>query len=123
MNSVAFSFCPWLGSAADSASAAEAPQIAVAPPESRPNSLLKPMARAATIDTRMVTLTSTTTIATGCQPRAAISVKVMRRPSSATPTRRISRAVNSMPALHGPSVARKFTDRPSSRANSITGAP
>ncbi len=33
------------------------------------------------------------------------------------------RAVNSMPAAHGPSPERKFIAMPSSSANSITGAP
>ncbi|MNF79894.1 hypothetical protein D3C84_621240 [compost metagenome] len=37
VNNVARSFCGWLGSAAASANAAEAPQIAVAPPVSMPN--------------------------------------------------------------------------------------
>ena len=32
VNKVAFSFWAWLGNAADNANAAEAPQIAVAPP-------------------------------------------------------------------------------------------
>ncbi|MCY1177158.1 hypothetical protein D9M73_174550 [compost metagenome] len=123
VNSVARSFFSWLGSAAARARAAEAPQIAVAPPVSRPNKVLKPIARAATMDTRIVTTTSVTTITTGCQPRATICSRVMRMPSNATPTRRISRAVNSMPGLHTPSPERKFIAMPSSRANSITGAP
>ncbi|MNF93396.1 hypothetical protein D3C84_760690 [compost metagenome] len=123
VNSVARSFFSWLGNAAARARAAEAPQMAVAPPVSRPNKVLKPMARAATMDTRMVTTTSATTMATGCQPREAICSRVMRMPSSATPTRNTSRAVNSMPGLHTPSAARKLTDSPSSRAKSITGAP
>ena len=38
VNNVAFSFCGWFGKATDKASAAEAPQMAVAPPVSIPNS-------------------------------------------------------------------------------------
>ncbi len=84
---VARSFSACGGSAAEIAIAAEAPQIAVAPPESRPNSGLKPIARAAQIDAKMVSVTAATTSATGCQPSAAISPSVMRKPSSATPSR------------------------------------
>ena len=60
---------------------------------------------------------------TGPQPSSAIWPTVMRRPSSATPKRSTWRAVNSMPAAHGPSLDRKFIAMPSSSANSITGAP
>ena len=52
----------------------------------------------------------------------AICEKVMRMPSSATPTRSTSREVNSMPGLQEPSTARKLTAMPSSSANSMTGA-
>ncbi|MDT4881218.1 hypothetical protein FQZ97_1170520 [compost metagenome] len=120
---MARSFCGWLGSAAASARAAEAPQIAVAPPVSMPNRRWKPRALAATTETRMVTTTRVTTSATGFQPRPAICSRVMRMPSRATPMRSTVRAVNSMPALHWPSPARKFSAIPSSRANSSTGAP
>ncbi|MCY1185982.1 hypothetical protein D9M73_268090 [compost metagenome] len=123
VNSVARSFCGWLGKAAANARAAEAPQIAVAPPVSMPNTRWKPMALAATIETRMVTTTRLTTSTTGFQPSAAICSRVMRMPSSATPMRSTVRAVNSIPALHVPSPARKFSAMPSSSANSITGAP
>ncbi|MNL83758.1 hypothetical protein D3C87_2114920 [compost metagenome] len=71
----------------------------------------------------MVTATRVTTSATGFQPNAAICSRVMRMPSSATPMRNTVRAVNSIPALHLPSPARKFSAMPSSSANSITGAP
>ncbi|MNI90956.1 hypothetical protein D3C73_1485510 [compost metagenome] len=81
------------------------------------------MALAASTDTPMVTTTRITTRATGFQPRAAICSRVMRIPSSATPIRSTVRAVNSMPALHLLSPARKFNAMPSSRANNMTGAP
>ncbi|MNE37078.1 hypothetical protein D3C80_1309160 [compost metagenome] len=122
VNRVARSFCGWLGSAAASASAAEAPQMAVAPPVSMPNRRWKPSALAATTDTLMVTATRITTSATGFQPSPAICSRVMRMPSRATPMRSTVRAVNSMPALHLPSADRKLSAMPSSRANSMTGA-
>ncbi len=78
--SVARSFIGWFGSAAASAIAAEAPQIAVAPPLSRPNRVWKPISRAASIDTPIVSATVSTTIAIGCQPRSAIWPSVMRKP-------------------------------------------
>jgi hypothetical protein len=123
VKSVARSFNGWAGSAAARASAAEAPQIAVAPPLSRPNSDWKPISLASSIDTLIVRTTETTTIPTGPQPSSAIWPTVMRKPSSATPKRSTWRAANSMPAAHGPSPDRKFIAMPSSSANSITGAP
>ena len=123
MNSVARSFSGWFGSAAASASAAEAPQIAVAPPLSRPNRLWKPISLATAIDAPIVSTTAITTMASGCQPSSTTWPSVMRKPSSATPKRSTVRAVNSMPGRHGPSPDRKFIARPSSSANSITGAP
>ncbi|MNF80948.1 hypothetical protein D3C84_632020 [compost metagenome] len=84
---------------------------------------LKPRNLAAITETTMVATTTITTSATGFQPRAAICSSVIRMPNSATPMRSTLRAVNSMPALHLPSPARKFTDMPSNRAKSITGAP
>ena len=92
MNSVARSFERMRGQRRDSARAAEAPQIAVAPPVSRPNILWKPSSRAAASSTAIVRATETTTISTGCQPSAAIWPAVMRRPSSATPMRSTWRA-------------------------------
>ena len=123
MNSVARSFSGWPGSAAASASAAEAPQIAVAPPVSRPNKPRKPNSRATTIDTDIVTVTETTTSSSGCQPMAITWKMVMRSPSSATPMRSTLRAANPIPAVQRPSAPRKFIAMPSSSANSIAGAP
>ena len=97
--------------------------MAVAPPLSRPNSAWKPISRATSIDTAIVNDTDTATPSTGSQPSAATWPAVMRRPSRATPTRSTLRAANSMPGAQGPSLARKFIARPSSSANSITGAP
>ena len=97
VNSVARSFKGWLGIDADSARAAEAPQIAVAPPVNRPNFPRKPSSRAAIIATAIVRATETTTIRIGCQPSAAIWAAVMRSPRSATPMRRTVRAVNAIP--------------------------
>ena len=70
VNRVARSFSGWWGSAAEIAIAAEAPQIAVAPPDSRPNFGSKPIRLAAKIEAKMVSVTTATTSATGCQPSA-----------------------------------------------------
>jgi hypothetical protein len=75
------------------------------------------------MDTPMVSTTAATMRATGVQPSSAIWPTVMRRPSKATPVRSTWRAANSMPAAQGPPSDRKFIAVPSSRANSITGAP
>ncbi|MCY1197889.1 hypothetical protein D9M72_92580 [compost metagenome] len=123
VNKVAFSFWAWLGNAADNANAAEAPQIAVAPPVNIPKSRLKPSTLAETIETEIVTATSVITKATGCQPKAVICPKVIRIPSKAIPMRNTVRAVNSIPALQRPSTDKKFSPIPSNKANSITGAP
>ena len=71
----------------------------------------------------MVTTTSVMTKATGCQPNAVICPRVIRIPSKAIPARNTVRAVNSIPALHLVSEARKFSPIPSNKANNITGAP
>ena len=123
VNSVARSFCGCAGSAAASARAAEAPQIAVAPPVSRPNKGWKPMARATIIASPMVSATDSTTSRNGCQPSATTCAAVMRRPSSATPTRSSVRPLKAITGAQGPAAERKFIAMPSSRANSITGAP
>ncbi len=123
MKSVARSFSGCAGSAAARASAADAPQIAVAPPLSSPNSDWNPISRASSIETPIVSTTETMTIPTGPQPSAVIWPAVMRSPSSATPKRSTWRAANSIPGAHGPSPERKFIAMPSSSANSITGAP
>ena len=72
VNVVAFSLPGCAGSAADNASAAEAPQMAVAPPVRKPNSLLKPSNRAAAVETRIVTITDATTASSGAQLNCAI---------------------------------------------------
>ncbi|MNG34028.1 hypothetical protein D3C84_1204230 [compost metagenome] len=71
----------------------------------------------------MVKTTHSTTPATGCQPSATTWAKVMRKPSSATPSRRMVDAVNAMPGTQGPSMDRKFIAIPRRSAKSITGAP
>ncbi|MCY1543660.1 hypothetical protein D9M68_794860 [compost metagenome] len=114
--------------AADRASAADAPQMATAPPVSRPKNIWKPINRASTMPTAMVSATASTTMATGCQPSASTWSAVMRRPKSATPRRSTCRATKSMPAAlrvacPPSSCVRKFNAMPSSKANSMTGAP
>jgi hypothetical protein len=104
------------------ASAAEAPQIATAPPERTPNIGDKPSRRASRNPNTIVVVTPTITVATGQAPSEAIWPSVMRTPSRPTPTRNTERDVNSMPATHRPSSCRKWNAIPNRSANSITGA-
>ena len=122
VKSVACSFLSCAGKAAESASAADAPQIAVAPPERKPNRGLNPIALAITIETPIVSATITTTISTGCQPSAVTWLHAMRSPSSATPIRSKLRAANSMPGLVRSFSVRNAKAMPSSSAKSMTGA-
>ena len=116
VNSVACSFFSCGGSAAESASAAEAPQIAVAPPDRNPNSGLNPMMRASRTEIRIVPAVSATTIRTGGQPSAVTCDQPILRPSRATPRRSSSLEDSSIPArVRGLSV-RKLNAMPSSRA-------
>src|SRR4029453_8794035 len=94
---VARSFLGSAGSAAEIAAAADAPQIAVAPPDSSPNSALKPIAFAAQIEARMVSVTTATTSTAGCQPIAATSPNVTRQPRNATPNLRTVREAKGKP--------------------------
>ena len=89
------------------ASAAEAPQIATAPPESTPNKEVRPRRRASNMPNTIVVATPTMTVATGQSPSEAICTKVIRTPSKATPTRSTVREENSIPATQRPSSCRK----------------
>ena len=104
------------------ASAAEAPQIATAPPERTPNIDDRPMRRARRKPNRIVVATPTITVATGHGPREAIWLSVMRTPSKPTPSRSTDRDANSMPATQRPSSCRKWNAMPNRSANSMTGA-
>ncbi len=123
VKSVARSFMGSAGKTVEIAMAADAPQIATEPPVSTPKEGLNPAMRANSKPTAMVAATDPTTSKTGNQPRAAICPSVMRKPNSATPTRKRCLAAISMPGMHGPPCERKFMDMPSSSANSMTGAP
>ena len=85
------------------ARAAEAPQIATAPPDSTPNVRFWPNRREARTPRPMVVTTPTITVTIGMTPRPRIWPAVILAPSSATPTRRIALDVNSMPATQRPS--------------------
>ena len=111
-----------LGSTEAMARAAEAPQMPTAPPERMPKLRFSPRARAATAPKPMVEATPTTTVTIGAGPRLAIWLRVMRAPSSATPTRSTVLEATSIPATHWPSSCRKWKAMPISNANSITGA-
>jgi hypothetical protein len=77
--------------------AAEAPQIATAPPVSTPNLCRYPSRRARRIPNPIVSATDSTTMTTGSAPSAVICPSVMRAPSSATPMRNSVLAENWMP--------------------------
>ncbi len=72
VKSVACSFFSCAGNIAESAMAAEAPHMAVAPPDKKPNNGLNPIARARTTETPMVMATIAMTMKTGVQPNAMI---------------------------------------------------
>ena len=85
--------------------AAEAPQIAVAPPVSTPKRRDCPKTRAATMPKAMVATTAPT-MTSPCSSRAPPSWStVMRAPSRATPKRSTRRAAKSTPAFALPSMA------------------
>ena len=112
------------GRTAAIAIAAEAPQIATAPPVSSAKRHLRPKSRATASANRIVATTPATTSSTSGQPRRASISTEMRAPSSATPSRSTVRAVIEMPgAVFAPSSARKFSASPRSSAISIAGAP
>ena len=72
---------------------------------------------------KFCTMTNSTTINTGCQPKACTCEAVIFKPSKATPQRNTSLATKSMPGLQRSSCDKKLSAMPSSKAKSITGAP
>ena len=101
------------------ASAADAPQIATAPPVSVPKAVPSRNARATAMPLAMVRATAPTTSATVTQPSADTWATVMRSPRSATPVRSTTPDARWIPARHLPSSARKLSAMPSSSAKSI----
>ena len=110
------------GSTEEIARAADAPQIATAPPVRMPKSHLRPNSRASSRPAPMVIATHATTSMMGPVPSAKICDSVTRTPSRATPTRSSRLDVKLIPGTQRPSTARKWNAMPSSSANSITGA-
>ena len=96
--------------------AAEAPQMAVAPPVRTPRRRESPSAFAAPIPKAMVTTTPATMSPPLNQPSPPICSNVIRAPSSATPRRRIRRAAKSTPGFARPSPATVLSAMPSSSA-------
>ena len=70
---------------------------------------------------RIVSTTAAAVSNSAAPPSDCIWSKVMRAPSSATPSRSTVREANSMPGWQRGSCERKLTAMPSSSANSITG--
>ena len=120
---VSRSWCGPFGSTAAMARAADAPQIATAPPVSTPKAGSSFAARASSQPTQIVAATAPTVSVSAPAPSDCIWSNVMRIPSSATPRRSTPREAKSMPGRQRASAERKLTAMPSSRANSITGAP
>ena len=111
------------GNTAAIASAADAPQIATAPPVSAPKPASSRALRASSQPLAIVSTTATAVSASTPTPSDWIWPKVMRMPSKATPTRRTVRDANSSPGWHRGSCERKLTAMPSNSAKSMTGAP
>ena len=96
--------------------AADAPQIAVAPPVRMPMRRERPSAFAAPIAEDDRDATPATMSPPLNQPRPPIWSIVIRAPSSATPKRRMRRATKSTPGLAMPSTATALSAMPSSSA-------
>src|SRR4029453_16146697 len=91
VNRVADSFLGCGGRAADIAIAADAPQMAVAPPDRIPKRGSKQNQQATGRATGILSETAAITTSTAPQPRPMTSPMVILNPSNATPSRRIKR--------------------------------
>ncbi len=111
------------GSTAAMASAADAPQIATAPPVSMPKLQWRPVSRATSRPKPIVAATQQTTTRIVLGPSAPIWSKVTRAPRSPTPMRSTVRAAKSMPGAVRGSADRKWNAIPSRSASSITEPP
>jgi hypothetical protein len=105
------------------ASAADAPQIATAPPAKAPNELLKPSQRAARTPLTIVSAATAAMAANATSPRSAICPVVMRRPTSTMPIRSNVRDAKARPGASRSSAPRKFMASPTSNAIKVSGAP
>ena len=85
------------GNTDDMASAADAPQMATAPPVSKPCSRVAPSQRASSTPIKMVSATAAATVKAVSIPSLATCPNVMRAPSSATPQRSTVRPQKLMP--------------------------
>ena len=103
--------------------AADAPQIAVAPPDRTPKRGSNPIQRAASVDAPIVSATAATTSRSGLQPSEVTSAIVIFRPKSATPRRSTNFDVKAMPGLQRSTSPRKFMASPIRSANSMIGPP
>jgi hypothetical protein len=110
-------------SVADSAIAAEAPQMATAPPDKVPKAEENPRLRAASMPAPMVMPTMATTASSDCGPRAMICSSVMRAPTSTMAQRNNSLLASVRPGVSRRSADRKFMASPISSANRVSGAP
>ena len=116
---------PWRsrGSTAEMASAAEAPQIATAPPHRTLCPRVMPRRRPSTSANASVRTIATTTVSAVVQPNATICCAVMRAPSSPTPNRSTVRLEKSMPRRVMASWLRWCSATPNSSAYRSVGPP
>ncbi|MNL09277.1 hypothetical protein D3C87_1300320 [compost metagenome] len=112
-----------LGSTAEIARAADAPQMATAPPVNTPKSARTPNRRALSQPTTMVAVTANTAASTVSQPSEPICSSVIRAPNSETPMRNRAREANSIPGRQRLCSLRKWQAMPNNRAYSSVGPP
>src|SRR3954462_13824977 len=105
--------CSFFGRTAAIAMAADAPQIATAPPVRSAKRHPRLNSRAPSIPNRMVRTTPAATKQRTPNPRLAISSTLIRIPRSATPKRRTPFALTAIPGTQRPSSARKWKTIPS----------
>ena len=104
------------GSTDEMASAAEAPQIATAPPESKPSSRGRFIHLASSRPAAIVSTTASTIASADQGPSLATWLKVMRAPRRATPIRKRIRPQKSMPGLVRAMPFKKWNERPINKA-------
>ena len=110
-------------SVAESAMAADAPQIATAPPDSVPKAGPSRSACAVMTPARMVRPTMASTASSESGPSAMICASVMRTPTSTIAQRSRSRLAKARPGASRGSLPSMLSARPISSASSVSGAP
>ena len=115
-SSVKRSFSFVCGSTEEMAMAADAPQMPTEPPDRMPSSIGRLSQRASSKPEPIVRATASTSITPTLMPSCETWPRVMRMPSSATPTRSTVLAQKLMPIRVLSCSDRKCSDSPISRA-------